>query len=240
MTDTEARKLTAHLAVLFDVPAWTKERLLAFSDAIRDLDHAAATRAVERYMRTHHERPQPSDLRTLVAQEGCGLLGPESAWGELHAAIQSHAEQPTLHVAITDALRLTGRTWQALRLLQFDQYQWLRRDFLSAYREVSERELLTTQTSVGALPPTRAEAHAVLTDLADKVPEVATLTRGAGRDAVRAAIVDVQAATAQAVVPPDPDALKRRRAFLHRQAIALGVADQSQGTAQGTNARDIS
>jgi hypothetical protein len=165
MTEAEARKITAYLAALYDVPAWTPERLRAFRDAIGDLEYGAAQAAAQRYMRTAPRRPQPSDLRALVTQARLQLPGPEEAWGELHAAMQQCREQPGFsHAAIGQALRLTGRTWEQLRFLQFDQYPWLRRDFLAAYGEVRERVSIETAAQRAALPdPAQARAllHAV-------------------------------------------------------------------------------
>lgn len=164
MTSTEARKITAMLASLYDVPAWTEDRLRGFASAIQDLDYEATGEAAQQYVKLRRERPQPADLRRLVVETDEGMPGPETAWGELHACLQTQAKLPTFsHDAIGEALRLTGRDWQELRLLQYDQYPWLRRDFLGAYREVSEQIRGQRQASVGGvLPISREEAAQIV------------------------------------------------------------------------------
>lgn len=140
MTKVEATKITSWLATLYDVPAWTDERMRAFRDAIMDLEYAAAQRAAERYVKTQTKRPQPSDIRELVVRDVLALPGPEEAWGELHEKLQRHSEFPEFsHEAIPEALRLTGRSWKDCRYLQYAQYPWLKRDFQNAYNELADR-----------------------------------------------------------------------------------------------------
>jgi hypothetical protein len=162
MTESEARKITAYLATVYDVPAWTDERLRAFREAIADLDYAATQAAARRYVCTEARRPQPSDIRTLVVAARLQLPGAQAAWGELAAAIAAHATEPAFtHPALTRALRLTGRTWEHLRYLQFNQYAWLRRDFLAAYAEEAQAALTTAAVPPAALPD-RAAARQIL------------------------------------------------------------------------------
>ena len=165
MTRKQSVQLASLLATLYDVPAWTEDRIKLFANDIVDLDYDAAKESVEVYRRTRSQRPQPSDIRELVATEALELLGPEEAWGELHAAIQRCHEIPTdFPPAITEALRFSGRSWVDLRTVQFDEYKWLKRDFIAAYREVTEG--WQTRHQVGQLAlPTRDEATQLLTEM---------------------------------------------------------------------------
>ena len=159
------------------MPAWESEKLRLFAADIQDLDYARATRAVEVYRRTRRERPQPCDIRALVTESTLQLLGPEQAWGILHEAIQRCDQEPVLHPAIVRALRYTGRSWQALRVLPFDQYAWLRRDFLAAYREVTDGWQTRHQVD-GTLLPTRTEAKQILGDLQAYIAETKQIEAG--------------------------------------------------------------
>lgn len=164
MTRKQAILLTSLLATAYDVPAWTEDRIKLFANDIADLDYRAAQEAVEVYRRTRRERPQPSDIRDLVATATLDLPRPEEAWGRLHAAVQSN-DSSDLPDAIMEALRFTGRSWDDLRVLQYDQYPWLKRDFLAAYHEVCDGWHTHQQVGQIALP-TRDEARQLLADVA--------------------------------------------------------------------------
>lgn len=148
----------------YDVPAWEPERLQLFAADLVDLDYEAAAKAVTTYRRTRRERPQPCDIRALVTAATLQIPRPEHAWGILHDAIQRCDQAPELHPAIVRALRLTGRTWRDCRVLSYDQYPWLKRDFCAAYREVADG--WQSRHQVDGVPlPTNAEAKQILSDV---------------------------------------------------------------------------
>ena len=163
MTKLEATKLTAVLAELYDQPGWTEERIKLFAEAIIDLEYVVAQRAVTTWMQTRSQRPQPADIRKLVAEATLDLPEPEEAYGLVHARFASHG--PTdLPQAILDAVALTGRSWEDLAYLDESQYPWFRRDFLNAYREVRARVVSGAQQQPAALPD-RHEARQLLDEI---------------------------------------------------------------------------
>jgi hypothetical protein len=164
MTPAEARKITAMLATLYDVPAWTAERLKVFAQDIQDLDYAAAQAAAAQWRKTRRERPQPSDLRALVADTQLAMPSPEEAYGYLYDAIHVPRRRDHLHPAILEAVHRLGHDWDTLGVLQYEQYPWLRRDFLATYRDLRDTCRAGAQAT-GQLPllPSRRDAQKALT-----------------------------------------------------------------------------
>lgn len=152
MTKTEAARLVATLAELYDQPAWTEGRLRLFTEAIVDLDYDHALRAVETWMQTKAQRPQPADIRHMVAEAAVDLPDPEEAYGMVVAYQEHPSTAPPVPAAVRHAVQLTGRIWDDIPYMQYDQYPWFRRDFLSAYREVRTRHVTAAQQ--GLPPPT--------------------------------------------------------------------------------------
>lgn len=130
--------------------------------AIADLDYSAAQIAVQHYVATHRERPQPADIRELVVNAALALPGPEEAWAEVLAAIASNHFS---HAAIEEAIRLTGRSPEDRAYLQYDQYPWFRRQFLSCYQEVTAKMRTIGACQTQPLLPSREEARTLLNDI---------------------------------------------------------------------------
>lgn len=164
MTKTEAAQLLILLVSAYPTPGWPEDTITLYIDMILDLDASVAREQVRRWIATESERPTIADLRRVVAEHGLDLPGPEEAYGMVRDVMGSHGNCD-LPAAVREAVRLTGRTWEDLAYLQFDDYPWFRRDFLSAYREVRSRTLSDTQSRQGALPD-RAEARALLDAIA--------------------------------------------------------------------------
>ncbi len=227
MTRPEAFKLVMRLASGFPKTPLHEATIETYQDCLMDLDHDRAAGAVEALLRTAVFLPAIAEIRAAVVGN---IAGPETAWGELHAAIQQHATQPTFSSPlVAEALRLTGRSWADVRVLQFDQYPWLKRDFCAAYREVAERARLGAQVAPGAQLPSREEARAIVQHVLAAVPEEAPAAVPAVLASVdnadeiggmiRQAIVDLERKCAPKSIPADE--LANRRALLRQQAERL-------------------
>lgn len=178
MTQVESMKLTAMLASLYDVPAWTAERLEIFAAAIADLGYPDARTAVQTWMATRRERPQPSDIRALVSERAIDAPGVEEAWGLVAEAIRQCCYSPPadLPPLCIEAMRRTGRAWRDLPMLPYDQYPWLQRDFQRAYRELVEQR--TARHAAGCAAIDHATAVEMLGDATAKPIENLPLRRG--------------------------------------------------------------
>lgn len=228
MTRGEAFELVVRMAAAYPRSPLNEATIELYTDFLIDCDAGMAHCAIDLLIATSIFLPSIAEIRAAVAQLYVPACGPEAAWGELSLAIARCRDQPEFScAAIAEALRMIGRSWHDLRMLPFEQYPWLRRDFLAAYREATERTRREAQASAGALPPpSRQDAQRALQHVAAMtgVNLLAPLgDRAAGAAAAREAVKSVQQAVershaADGMAPADVDA---RREVLRRQAVRL-------------------
>lgn len=166
MTAHEAAKITAALASLYDVPAWTAERLDLFAAAIEDLDYAAAMRAAQVWMATRSERPQPADIResTRVELEAAGqipsLLPADEAWALVLREMRERGQYRGFgrgqdYPAVDAALAAMGG-FRALCMS--DNPEADRAHFLRLYTAIATRERTRTLAQPALAAPTGSVA----------------------------------------------------------------------------------
>jgi hypothetical protein len=89
MTLDESSRLVAQLAAAFPNAVIQRETAQVYSAALADLDPDAAQRAIVRIIATSRFFPSIAEIRSLVAEEACGLPDAEQAWLEVAAAVRA-------------------------------------------------------------------------------------------------------------------------------------------------------
>jgi len=154
MTEHQAVTIVAMIANRYPGASITEETQEIWARVIEDLDYAATVGVVEKWMRSQPERPDPAEIRRLVAEAQAPKdTFPDAgkAWEyvqRMFTRVGSYGPFPTRYPVIAEAVAALG--WQTL--CASDNPEADRAHFFRVYRDITERVLRDSAVTSGAAP----------------------------------------------------------------------------------------